>query len=1119
MLDRVSTLTLLLAALFGHAAIAGDNPIRLASDPALSSDGKRLAFAWHGEIWIANTKGGFARRLTVSNGRDSHPVFSPDGKQIAFNSTRNGSNQVFVVPFAGGTPEQWTFHSEGSIVQQWQSEQMLLYALRDQFWRRGARFFSIEPKPRAREELIFDGYGQEGRLSIDGSKILFVREGVRGFRKGYQGSQAGQIWMYDRKKSTYQKLVDHPAGSRTPVWSPDGKQFYYCSSQSGAFELWQRGIDRGKETRLTEFPGDDSVLMPAISQDGKTIVFRRGFDLYRLNVAAPNSKPQKIKLFYRGDSLVRSIQNRQLETATDVAFSSDGLEVAFVAGGDIWVMDTILREPKQITSTPELESDPVFSPDDDSLWFVSDSGRQSDIWKASRKDEDAYWWRNDTFALKQITKDSHEEANLAFSPDGQKLAFTKGRGDLWTINTDGKDAKRIIESWNTPDFDFSPDGKWIVYSSSDNNFNRDIYILPLDGSRQPFNLSSHPDNDYQPVWSPDGKTIAFTGRRVGAETDLYYVQLHKSDAEIGSRDRKLKEALEKIQKARESSAKKAPARQEDPENKKAAEKQKDPQDNAEALKQADDKPAEDSKDKESDEKKLPEVKIDFDGLVERVRRVSIPNSAEDELLWSPDSKRLAFVAEVSGKRGLYTISPPESMTPKLLTSSVGLQATWISQGKQILWLLNGKPASVSEKGESTSFAFKALQTVDTKKDREMVFDLCWRVMRDHWYDQRMNNRNWDEVRRKYAGVARDAVDSEMLGVVVNMMLGELNGSHLGFYPAKSPKSDDGLEWRDSTAHFGVRYDAGFKGPGWKISDVIRNSPAALERSRLHSGEIILSIDGIEVDPAMEPTAVLNGRLDRDIALRVQNAKGKVRDVILRPISYSAARSLLYEQWIYDSRQAVNKASKNRFGYVHIQGMNMSSFYRFERELFSIAEGKDGLIIDVRENGGGSTTDHLLTILTQPAHAITKPRGGGRGYPHDRRVYATWSKPIVVLCNQNSFSNAEIFSHSIKTLNRGQIVGVPTAGGVISTGRASIADAGTLRLPFRGWFLLDGKDMELNGCVPHHVIWPQPGQMPQGKDSQLTKAIQVLNQEVKEFKQRPEPELEYASELREKDNDE
>src|SRR5947209_6620620 len=253
-------------------------------------------------------------------------------------------------------------------------------------------------------------------------------------------------------------------------------------------------------------------------------------------------------------------------------------------------------------------------------------------------------------------------------------------------------------------------------------------------------------------------------------------------------------------------------------------------------------------------------------------------------------------------------------------------------------------------------------------------------------------------------------------------------------------------------------------------------------------------------------------MDRDVILTVKDAAGKERDVTGRPISFVLARSLLYEKWLKDNRKRVEEASKGKLGYLHISAMDMRSFNRFEEELYNAGAGKDGLVIDVRENGGGSTTDHLLTALTQPVHALTIPRGGAPGYPQDRKVYATWTKPIVVLCNQNSFSNAEIFSHAIKTLKRGQLVGVPTAGGVISTGGTAIMDVGFLRMPFRGWFLVnDGADMELNGAVPHHVVWPQPGQLPRGQDAQMEKAVAVLLQDVKAWKDRPQPKLKKASE--------
>ena len=237
----------------------------------------------------------------------------------------------------------------------------------------------------------------------------------------------------------------------------------------------------------------------------------------------------------------------------------------------------------------------------------------------------------------------------------------------------------------------------------------------------------------------------------------------------------------------------------------------------------------------------------------------------------------------------------------------------------------------------------------------------------------------------------------------------------------------GGRWSISTAHLGVRFASDYAGPGLKVRDVLPEGPAARAASKIEAGEIVLSIDGKSIDPAMDLTLVLNGVLDRDVRLRVKAADGKERDVSLRPISYLDARRLLYDAWVKQNRRQVDRLSQGKLGYLHISGMSMPNFYKFEEELYAVGAGKDGLVIDVRENPGGSITDHLLTVLTQPIHAITVPRGGGPGYPQDRIVYATWRKPIVVLCNQNSFSNAEIFSHAIRALGRGKVVGVPTAG--------------------------------------------------------------------------------------------
>ena len=533
--------------------------LRLATQPNLSPDGTTLLFVYGGDIWSVATEGGQARRLTTHPADDSEPHFSPGGERIAFVSERTGSDQIYFMPATGGRPEQKTHHTEGYSLQGWypDSSQVLALATRDHFWRNAQRFFSVTMFHRSADRLLFDGYGTEGSLSPDGTKLLFVREGERWWRKGYRGARSAQIWLYDIKAKEFSQLLKMDTGCRSPVWKPDGSGFYYCGSQgakNGARNLHEFSLADGSSRQLTSFK-DDLVTSPCVSGDGRTVVFSHLFDLYRLPIGKkkPTAKPERIRITIDSDETAASKKptlRRLLEGATNVAFTTDGLEIAMIAGGDLWVMDTELREPRQVTSTPEFEADPVFSADGNAIFFISWEDTQPDIWKAERADSKRYWWQNDEFKLTRLTEDSNSESSLRLSPNGTDLAFVRDRGDLWLLDTKSGKTRKLFEGFLPPDFDFSPDGKWIVYSQADNDFNSDIWVRPVDGSSDPVNISRHPDDESNPVWSPDGKLISFTGRRADDETDVYFVWTQKQDDETGSRDRKLKKALDTIEKAR-----------------------------------------------------------------------------------------------------------------------------------------------------------------------------------------------------------------------------------------------------------------------------------------------------------------------------------------------------------------------------------------------------------------------------------------------------------------------------------------------------------------------------------------------------------------------------------------
>jgi Tol biopolymer transport system component len=359
-----------------------DETILAPQRPALSPDGKTVVFGWRGDLWSASSEGGLATRLTAHAGVDERPSFSPNGKSIAFSSDRTGSLQLFTIGIDGRKLRQHTVHSEGARLQGWHPDgkSLLLLGKRDDYWYRAFRLYRKGLELDAAPQRLFNGHAWYGRYSPDGRRVAIMREGLAWTRKGYRGSRAAQIWVFDTQEGSFVRLSKGDHEERWPLWSADGKRLYFVSPETGAANLWRMNLDGSERVQLTKY-ADDGVAFPAISADGKTIVFRRLFDLYRY---APDdgAEPKRISLRHRGDAPFERTRRRVLAKADQAAFSGDGREVAFIAGGDVWVMDTELKEPRRVTNTPEEERDPAFSPDFGMLVFVSDKEGQPDIWRA-----------------------------------------------------------------------------------------------------------------------------------------------------------------------------------------------------------------------------------------------------------------------------------------------------------------------------------------------------------------------------------------------------------------------------------------------------------------------------------------------------------------------------------------------------------------------------------------------------------------------------------------------------------------------------------------------------------------------------------------------------------------
>lgn len=1055
-LVRLSVFAAFPTALIPASASAADK-IQLSDLPDVSADGSLIVFGWEDDIWKASSDGGEATRLTHHAAPDMNPRISNDEKWVFFNSSRTGSNQVFRIPMIGGAPEQVTFHTEGSFLEQVhpKKDAVIVSGSRDHAGRRPSRLIEKSTEVTRDERVLIDVAARSGRLSPDGKHLLLSREGSKTYRKNYTGSQAGRIWLYNLETKSFSEPVKDEHGCRYPVWARDGKSFYYVSGKSGSFNLWNHNLIAKNDTQRTHF-ANDTVFYPALSHDGSTIVFRHLFDLYKLSTKR-NSKPEKINLFHRATLPHPKSEALTLKSTRDATVTATGLEWAFVAEGEIWAMDTVLKEPNRLTDSPAHETDIFFSEKGDYLYYLKDNGITANYWRISKENPKEFWWTATQFKHELVTKGKELKSNFRLSPKGTYISYVAYPGKLFIAKPDGSEAREILSQWTGPDYVWSPDEKYLAFAAPDSNFNRDIFIIATDGKSEAVNVSRHPDNEYAPRWSPDGKILAFSGRRHSTATDLFFVHLREDTHFKSERDSRLASAKKAM--------KKDPAYEE-----KSNEKKEEPK--------KDDK-------KKAEEKEEPA--IDFADIHRRIQRIPLNGLSPGGLTWMSNSKDLLFQ---SGNT-IHRVQAKASAKPaKFFSGSASIVR--YRENDKFYVLSSGVPAYLN-RGRLTKYSFSIPFSRDRENYQRMGFRIAWRAIGHGFYDEALNHRDWDQIREKYELVAARAATKTTYGRVANMMLGELNGSHLGFYPTNFPgewRFDE--SWKKETAHLGVRLDA-----TRTVTFVHPKGPADRPGSEIAVGEKIIKIDGHNLREDTPITQLLTGRMDRDIAVTVSAEGKEERDVSIRPISHGQARALAQSSRLDDRLTKVEKASDGKLGYLHVARMAWDEFEKFEQHIYERGAGKDGLIIDVRDNGGGFTADHLLTVLTQPQHAYTIPRNGEMGYPQDRHVYASWNKPIVVLCNQNSYSNAEIFSHAIKTLDRGKVVGIPTAGCVISTGSTNILGLGRMRMPFRGWYLTDGEDMELHGAEPHFIVDLKPDDLPNGHDHQLTKAIEVLKQEVKE----------------------
>lgn len=1048
--------------------------------PAISPDGHKIAFTYKGDLYLVPSTGGTALPLTFHEGHDFMPVWSNDGKSIAFASNHYGNFDVFIVSAQGGEPRRLTYHSSNEYPYTFSADDKSVIfggvrqdaAAHRQFPSDSQPEVYKAPVTGGRIDQVWTFPAEDIRISRDGNSWVYhdKKGGENAWRKHHNSSIARDIWIYDRASDEHTMITSFKGEDRNPVFSPDEKSIFYLSEESGTFNLHSLSLsDPQQKKQITSFKGSP-VRFLSTSVSG-LLCFGYDGSIYTLQ---PGSEAKKVVVDVHTAGKTNNEKVTEVNgNVREMAVSPDGKEVSFIVRGEVFVSSADGGVTKRITNTPEEERFISFSPSGDTLIYASERGNSWKIFQTRIvRTEEPYFYASTLLKEEPLISSEHDSYQPKISPNGKEIAFIEDRRSLKVFTIASKQTRTLL----TPDnliymsdgdqyFQWSPDSKWLLAEYSPILSNSEVALIPSDGKTKMINLTRSGYNDSRPVWVNKGKQMLWFSDRDGLRS---YANSGDRQADVYSlfftRD-----AWDRFRLSKEDYA--LTKEIED----KAKEKEKKEKEKESA----------DKKKKTPEVKKDTSVVFDMDGIYDHKARLTINSATLGDAVLSKDGEKLYYLASFEKGLNLWSTNLRTKETKmELSLDAERASLTWDKEMKNLFLLSDGKIFKINPEGwKKEDVAFKGEMTIDLVAERATMFNHVWRRTKAMFYISTFHGAPWDLLYDQYKKFLPHIGNGYEFSELLSEMLGELNVSHSGSrYNTSSPGDDN-------TASIGIFMDYCYTGNGIRIEEIIKGGPLDKSSVKIKPGMIIEQIDGDTISADRDIAFYLNRKAGKFTLLSVFDPVTKTRqNISMKPVTRSDESTLLYKRWVQKNQDEVDKLSDNQLGYVHVPGMSDGPYRTVYEEMMGKYSDRKGVIVDTRFNGGGDLVSDLTMFFTGKKYLDYATESRSVGYEPNFR----WNKPTVAMFNEANYSDGHCFACGYKELGIGTTIGMPVPGTCSYAGWEMLQDGTTL------WGAVPISTKDINGqwlenveTVPDVQVKNEPGIISKGRDQQLEKAVEEL----------------------------